>query len=81
MGMFSECYQCGSDFVCPQCSGLEEEIDQLKATIVRLKRGDFTPDELQNLCHNLDETDKEAFCKGCTEYQKKLFGHLNDKSK
>lgn len=40
----------------------------------RLKRGDFTPDELQTLCHNLSEQDKEAFFQGCTEYQRKLFG-------
>ncbi len=56
---------------------LDNKIYQLEEEIARLKRGDFTPEELQNLCHNLDESDREAFCKGCLEYQKKLFGHLD----
>jgi hypothetical protein len=42
--------------------------------VERLKRGDFTPEEFQNLCHNLSEDDKEKFVEGCREYQKKLFG-------
>ena len=48
----------------------------LEHEITRLKKGDFTPEELQNLCHNLAE-DKEKKCeffKGCCEYQKELFG-------
>jgi hypothetical protein len=40
----------------------------------RLKRGNFTPEEFQNLCHNLSEKDKEKFFQGCAEYQRKLFG-------
>ncbi len=43
-------------------------------TIDRFKQGLFTPDELQNLCHNLSVQDKCAFAKGCEEYQKSLFG-------
>lgn len=39
----------------------------------RLKRGEFTPEEVQNFCHNLKGTLKE-FCKGCEEYQQKLYG-------
>lgn len=47
---------------------LEDEID-------RLKRGDFTPDEFQNLCHNLPDTcTREVFESGCKDYQAKLFG-------
>jgi hypothetical protein len=44
------------------------------AEISRLKSGQLTPEELHNLCHNLPESDREAFRAGCVEYQKKLFG-------
>ena len=50
------------------------ERDTLKGTIIRLLRGDFTDEEFQNLCHNLDESDFEKFCDGCDAYQMKLFG-------
>lgn len=40
----------------------------------RLRRGEFKDFELQNLCHNLDEKDKDKFIKGCSNYQKMLFG-------
>lgn len=42
----------------------------------RLRRGEFNDFELQNLCHNLDEKDKDKdkFIKGCSDYQKMLFG-------
>jgi len=40
----------------------------------RLRAGKFTPEELQNLCHNVSEADKVAFFAGCAEYQRKLFG-------
>lgn len=40
----------------------------------RLKRGDFTEEEFQNLCHNCDENDAARFKKGCEAYQRKLFG-------
>lgn len=42
--------------------------------IDRLLHGDFTDEELQNLCHNLSESDYKAFCDGCDLYQRKLFG-------
>lgn len=51
-----------------------EYIARLCAESDRLKAGRFTPEEFQNLCHHLDENDREAFCKGCAEYQEKLFG-------
>lgn len=40
----------------------------------RLLRGDFTDDELQGFCHNLDENNRRAFFDGCTKYQERLFG-------
>lgn len=51
--------------------------DEARAEVDRLKRGDFTPEEFQNLCHHRDEkpgctvTD---FMAGCNEYIRKLFG-------
>lgn len=55
---------------------LSEEIAGKDAEIARLKCGDFTPEELQGLCHNLSEKPecRMAFCDGCAEYQHKLFG-------
>lgn len=53
------------------------EIDRLRAEIVRLKRGDFTPEEFQNLCHHRDEKPgctRLDFEKGCRAYQTELFG-------
>lgn len=46
----------------------------------RLKAGKFSPTELQNLCHNLDESDYSAFCDGCSRYQKELFGKSREES-
>lgn len=40
----------------------------------RLREGDFTPEEFQNLCHCIPENNQDAFFTGCAEYQKKLFG-------
>jgi hypothetical protein len=48
--------------------GLFEEIE-------RLKSGNFTPEELQNLCHNLSCDECKLFIKGCRDYQMKLFGY------
>lgn len=60
---------CPHDFAlaewCPMC---------LRAEVERLKRGEFTPDELQNLCHNLSADDACAFLRGCRAYQLQLFG-------
>lgn len=49
-------------------------LGELRAENERLKRGDFTSEEFQNLCHNLSEENKVAFFEGCSSYQKKLFG-------
>lgn len=49
----------------------------LRAEVERLKRGDFTPEEFQGLCHHRDEQPnctREDFYQGCHEYQQKLFG-------
>lgn len=51
--------------------------DEACAEVARLRRGEFTDVEFQNLCHNLHEKGEcmlEAFDGGCQEYQKKLFG-------
>lgn len=53
---------------------LDFYINELRAEITRLKEGRFTPEEFQNLCHGFSEDDREAFCRGCEEYQAKLFG-------
>ena len=43
--------------------------------IIRLKRGEFTSDEIQNFCHNLPETvSVQEFCNGCKQYQQQLYG-------
>lgn len=42
--------------------------------IKRLKRGDFTEEEFQNLCHNMKPDDLRRFRQGCEDYQDKLFG-------
>ena len=65
------CVSCLSNQLTP------EEVQELHKEITRLKRGDFTPDEFQGLCHHLDERlgiTREEFCHGCEEYQEKLFG-------
>lgn len=47
----------------------------------RLKRGDFRPYELQQICHGLSEDpeNEAAFRAGCVAYQKMLFGDKQDK--
>lgn len=41
----------------------------------RLKSGNFSDAEFQNLCHNLpDRHDAQKFCDGCEKYQQQLFG-------
>lgn len=62
---------------CPKCGG--ETVDYgcvscLADEVARLKRGEFTEEELQELCHNLGEEDADAFFAGCCQYQHKLFG-------
>jgi hypothetical protein len=47
------------------------------AEIRRLKRGEFTPEEFQALCHHRDERPgctRADFEAGCREYTAKLFG-------
>ncbi len=44
------------------------------AEIERLREGEFSDTEFQNLCHCMPENDRDAFFTGCTEYQRKLFG-------
>lgn len=62
------------------------EIVGLRQELVRLKRGEFTMEEFQNLCHNRHEkpgcTAKEFF-DGCAAFQKSMFGHSErgDKAK
>lgn len=47
---------------------------EARAECDRLKNGDFTRDEFQNLCHNLpDDCTPESFCDGCELYHHKLF--------
>lgn len=51
----------------------------MQAEIERLKRGDFTAAEFQNLCHNLPEhCTRAVFKAGCEAYQEKLFGKEDD---
>lgn len=40
----------------------------------RLLRGDFTPEEFQDLCHDRSREDRQAFFDGCAAYQTQLFG-------
>ena len=48
--------------------------DSLLTEVDRLKRGEFTEEEFQSLCHNFSEDDACRFRQGCVEYQRKLFG-------
>lgn len=75
MSIYGICEKCGNetkDYICSSC--IIDEINSMKIENERLLRGEFTPEELQNLCHNLPEEKKEEFFNGCCEYQKKLFG-------
>lgn len=54
---------------------LKGMIRDLILEVERLKRGAFTEQEFQELCHNLPgHCTREAFEKGCRDYQNKLFG-------
>lgn len=53
------------------------DIPALIAEIRRLKRGEFTADEFQSLCHHRDERPgctAAEFKAGCEAYQARLFG-------
>lgn len=55
----------------------------LVSEVKRLKRGEFTPEEFQTLCHNLHENPSctlKVFGEGCHEFQRKLFGNTYDPS-
>lgn len=70
-----------------ECERQSWEIGKLLETVgamaeenQRLKRGDFTPEEFQNLCHHRDEKPgctQTNFEIGCTKYQRKLFGGMS----
>ena len=53
---------------------LRETLTFLHKEVYRLKSGEFTEEEFQNLCHGFSEADKCKFFQGCHEYQRKLFG-------
>lgn len=60
-----------------QADHLYAELNAARAEILRLQRGDFTPEEFQALCHHRDEKPGctlPHFAVGCREYQGKLFG-------
>jgi hypothetical protein len=57
-----------------ELTNLKQQLADTTAEVERLKSGDFTKEELQNLCHNLSEDDEQRFRQGCSDYQKKLFG-------
>jgi hypothetical protein len=58
---------------------LVNRILDLEKEVERLKEGNFTQEEFQNLCHNKQVQDGyECFVEGCNEYQKKLFGRCQN---
>ena len=63
---------------CPVCTAISLKEDA-QETVKRLVRGDFTPEEFQNLCHHRDYKPgctRADFEVGCREYQDKLFGPI-----
>ncbi len=46
----------------------------LTQEIARLKAGQFTEGEFQDLCHDKFPCTREEFEQGCKDYQDKLFG-------
>jgi hypothetical protein len=50
-------------------------IEFLLAEIERIKRGDFTREEVHGFCHNLtDKVPRAEFEEGCRKYQDRLYG-------
>lgn len=50
-------------------------IKQVIETAIRYQKGELAPDEIMNLCHNLDKTvPVEEFAQGCVDHIKKLYG-------
>lgn len=60
-------YDVDTQILADECLRLYEENE-------RLKRGDFTEEEFQNLFHKFSPSDESRFKQGCIEYQEKLFG-------
>jgi len=62
------------------CAELVRRLMSVEAEVMRLRRGEFTPQEFQDLCHNKSVQDGfEAFADGCETYQEKLFGRCRTK--
>lgn len=62
-------------------SALDQACAEKDREIARLKRGEFTPEEFQNLCHEREDRpgcSVRQFFDGCADYQLKLFG-LSDR--
>ena len=55
-------------------SPASDALEWAVAEIERLRRGDFTEDEFQNLCHNFTTEDRCRFTAECEKYRDKLFG-------
>lgn len=65
-----------------QYDALPELLRALADEVERLRRGEFTPEEFQNLCHNTDtQAGFDAFADGCEAYQRKMFGRCRAKGK
>lgn len=60
--------------LCPYCR--DQKIAELEKEVERLKKGNFTEQERQNLCHNLSQDDVNNFGLGCFHYQVELFGPM-----
>jgi hypothetical protein len=61
---------------------IRQLVEVLCDEVERLRGGDFTPQEFQNLCHNTDiQAGFEAFADGCEAYQQKMFGRCRTKGK
>lgn len=71
------------DLVSPEATGMCFEMDdddwallaELLAERERLLRGEFTPEEIHGICHNLHGTvSAEEFAAGCEAEMRKLYG-------
>jgi hypothetical protein len=57
----------------------EAQVDVLTREVVRLKVGELTEQEFQDLCHGLIGSDGPVrFAQGCREYNRKLFGDRSE---